>query len=339
MNDITTASVEQDQQVEVTVLEEKIEAAAELTPREGIYKKYDEARKEEEAGAKKPEVKAEAEVEEPSQALKDQIDVVINGKKRKVPREKVDKAGGIVQYQKLVAADEGLRELAEERKRFQAERNQLEAQRKQLQHMQAQVQQQPRVAPPGKDVPPSNDLELDEGLMLERAKKYRDSLYEGKDEDADKIFVESMKSAVAAARRQVPTQSIDPREVENRVMQQIEWRMRNTQVAKAQAEFREEFADIASDPQLFKLADAETVTLMEQHPNWTPDEIIREAGSRIRAWNAERAAQSSGGVQAQKRRLSGVYAGTARSKAPTQPKPMSRSEYVAKLRESRNLGN
>lgn len=334
MSEETAVSLEQDQSVEVAPQDDAPPATDPETPKspkEEIYAKYDQARREE-YGEEEPKTEPKTEPKAQNSA----VEVVINGKKRQVDKNKVDKAGGIVQYQKVIAADEGLRELANERKRLKQEQEQLNMHRRQLQDMQARLQ----AAPPPQGVPQQRSKAgpSDDGQLLKQAETYRKNLYEGKDEEADSLFVEVIRNATATQAPQAP--QIDPSAIENRVLQKISQRDYSRSLQSAQNTFAEEYSDITSDPKLFQMADMETLRVREEHPSWAPDQIIREAGSRIRGWMDERTSPTksrSEALTSRKRSLSSVSAGSTRAKEAPAPRHMTKSEYVQTLRNSRNL--
>ena len=48
--------------------------------------------------------------------------------------------------------------------------------------------------------------------------------------------------------------------------------------------FQQEFADVAADPDLYALADRRSDLIFAEHPNWTPEQIMLEAGRQAREW-------------------------------------------------------
>jgi hypothetical protein len=53
-------------------------------------------------------------------------------------------------------------------------------------------------------------------------------------------------------------------------------------------EFRGQYADIAADPDLFAMADRRTTAIAEEHPDWSPTQVMLEAGKQTRDWMTER---------------------------------------------------
>ena len=59
------------------------------------------------------------------------------------------------------------------------------------------------------------------------------------------------------------------------------------EIASGFAAFESEFPDLISDPGLFKQADAYTDVIAEEHPEWSPTQVMLEAGNRTRDWLSE----------------------------------------------------
>ena len=52
------------------------------------------------------------------------------------------------------------------------------------------------------------------------------------------------------------------------------------EVMTARSQFNEQFKELAEVPELMDQADQRTITLMNEHPDWTPTQIIMEAGRK-----------------------------------------------------------
>jgi hypothetical protein len=50
------------------------------------------------------------------------------------------------------------------------------------------------------------------------------------------------------------------------------------------SEFNKAYPDIAADPRLYAIADRETETIAQEHPEWTPAQVMLEAGKKTRDW-------------------------------------------------------
>jgi len=51
-------------------------------------------------------------------------------------------------------------------------------------------------------------------------------------------------------------------------------------------DFTKAYPDIAADPDLFALADRKTNAIAAEHPEWTPGQVMDEAGKQTREWVA-----------------------------------------------------
>jgi hypothetical protein len=48
--------------------------------------------------------------------------------------------------------------------------------------------------------------------------------------------------------------------------------------------FEKDFPDINADPNLYRIADGMTDTIAQEHPNWSPSQVMAEAGKQTRKW-------------------------------------------------------
>lgn len=65
---------------------------------------------------------------------------------------------------------------------------------------------------------------------------------------------------------------------------------RNDIQAKASGfkKFQEDYADVANDPDLYALADRRSDLIYAEHPEWSPEKIMLEAGKQAREWLAQK---------------------------------------------------
>jgi hypothetical protein len=107
---------------------------------------------------------------------------------------------------------------------------------------------------------------------------------------------------------------------------------------EASNSFPDDYPDIVEDPQLFKMANAKTLEIYQDHPDWRPKAIFDEAVRSVRTWIAGRSVQmpASDKLDA-KRSQTTIRSGTAKAAARPAPKPMTNSQYVENLRRSRGL--
>jgi hypothetical protein len=48
--------------------------------------------------------------------------------------------------------------------------------------------------------------------------------------------------------------------------------------------FQQDYADVANDPVLYSIADSRSDVIFAEHPDWTPEQIMLEAGKQTREW-------------------------------------------------------
>jgi hypothetical protein len=167
--------------------------------------------------------------------------------------------------QKNRAADKRLQEAAQRRKELDAR--------------EAQLTKRERTA---LSAAPANPAADDADLEQEAAGLVRSLLSEPEAVAAQKM------TGVLKKIRQAKAPAIDPNAIvtqaANVAVQTIA--ARDDVIAKASAfkKFQADYSDIANDPDLFALADRKSDSIYEEHPNWTPEQIMLEAGRQTREW-------------------------------------------------------
>jgi hypothetical protein len=116
----------------------------------------------------------------------------------------------------------------------------------------------------------------------------------------------------------------------------------------AVAEFRKEFADIASDPYLWQIAvqleneRLQEATALREAPG-DALEAYRKHGEAIRAWRGKQApAPAAPAVpadkQERKRTITAIPAVNAKAPAPQQPKTLTTAQQIEQMRQARKQG-
>ncbi len=227
-------------------------------------------------------------------------------------------------YQKYRAGDKRLARAAAEEKRLKDYEQQL--------FLREQAMKRPKQEskPPEKSGA-SDDVEAEVGEAL-------DAIYSGDDEKARKAL------AKLVAGRQQPTQrGITPDEVDQRVRQAtqaaIAQQEQQRAVRDAVTKFRSEYDDIASDPELFGMADRLTLEVAQEQPDLEPYQIMQEAGDRVRAWLKKYKANDSGMSDRtqRKRQAMGTVPGANRtaSLGKDEPPPKTRHDVVHEMKRQR----
>lgn len=310
-------------------------ALDESDPRAAIYAKHKEQRQAEVEGTPVGVTTDEPERQaEPKPEVDDEVTVKINGKEKRVPKAKIDEAGGVQAFQKQAAAAEELRLAKEERRRIQEFEQQLTAKAQELQRIEQEFQmravQQPAATPPPQD-----------GELKQLASKYHEAILNGDIDQADELLLKIQGARPAtpafdadAVARKAAAEAKAAMDAERRKEQQMRFeRERQEAVAK----FEEEFSDIAEDPELRDWADQKTIRIARENPDWTPLQIIDEAARQVREATGRKVSAPSDKVEA-KRNMTTVRGGSARATPKPVAKPPTPSQYVENLRKMRGLG-
>jgi hypothetical protein len=197
----------------------------------------------------------------------------VDGEDRLIPLETARAT-----LQKHVAADIRLQQAAKERKELEARE---EAIRQNEAALQAKLSS-----------PPSVEADVsDQDLQLE-ARAVVNTLFTGSEDEA----VESLTSLLAKT-RQAKGPQVDSNELVNQAVARakaelLAEREREALAAKQKdinsgfEKFSEDYPEIVGDVNLFRYADGMTDTIVAEHPDWAPSQVMAEAGVRTRAWIA-----------------------------------------------------
>lgn len=309
-----------------------------LDPREAIAQKYHER-----THGKKPEPEVEAKdpkeaAQKPVSTEPERIPVKVNGRELMVDKAKVEAAGGVELYQKTVAVNEGFKNLAHEKKLIEAERARLAEERKRI--------EESRSTPPSPPVPgdsktASQDLPGDGDLrqkLAEGAKRYREALLDGNDKASDQALLELLdltKGAGNVPPPQVPVPKINEDEIADRAVKLLSERSYVNELKASTNRLFEDHPEVLSDQRLFRAVDAETDVVAQEHPEWTPAQVIPEAYKRVTSWMGR--PEEGNSKLTEKRSLNTPSASTGRSTPPPAPRKQTGSDYVAQLRKQRGL--
>jgi len=185
----------------------------------------------------------------------------VDGKEKLVPLE-----AARAQLQKGDAAEVRLQQAAELRKSLAAKEADLNAR-------EAKLKSQPSVPPAAAD---DKDLDAEvQGVV--------DSLFT----DNAAVAATKLKSVLVKV-RQAATPSVDEATIRNVAVQATRQTLAEdsakTNLVTGLKKFQTEYSDIAKDPQLERIADGMTTTIAEEHPEWSPEQVMLEAGKKTREW-------------------------------------------------------
>lgn len=319
-----------------------------LGSREDIYAKFDkenrptsedddpeeqplEEEPEEEPEEDDPEELPEEDVpdEEPKKVKK----VKIYGEVREVDEAVVEAAGGITEYQKKVAAAEKA-QFQRDRAELEQEKQALAAERRELEKNKTAL---PKDEPAKKDDLPSDDHV--EKVQAE-IKNAAESLLDG-DVDA---FTDKITSIVGQNNNTQAPVDVDEivDKVTSRTTQTMDENQRKRELQDAFKDFSAEYPDLVANPDLYKEVDQRTVFHKQINPEASPLEIMRLAADEVIRLNGldeqqpnARAKKSRDDKKAEKRSMRKPKSGSMRSERKPEPKPQTRSDYIAEIQRQR----
>ena len=258
------------------------------------------------------------------------IEVIVYGDTRMVPKSKVDKAGGLQQYQKQLAVEAGFQanaqraESLDNREQALADRErEIEAKEAALPTLDAQQ---------GQTNP--TDLPTGDQTIEQLAQRYQEAVYDG-DESAPQLLAQLINRAAATQNT-----SIDVESIKQEAADEFERRERQKKVITASRTLLKEHPELDRkssdfDPRLYQAVDDETVVVERQNPEWEPQEIIQEAYRRVAEWKGGQPTDTMADKAAAKRRINRPRAQGTRSKKPPPPPARTASDYVQDVKRAR----
>lgn len=194
------------------------------------------------------------------------LTVKIDGIEQQIP---IDQAKATIQ--KNMAADKRLNDAVLKQQQLQQWEQRLQQQEQQLQH------------PVNSPDPSTHGEDTKEKLQAAV-----DALYDGDTDDAVKALSEVIgRNTATLTPDQISQQATE------QVLKNLQQQKFNEEVAEGNRTFKTEFSDIANDPILHNMADQKTIELMTIHQDWSPTQIIKEAGRQTREWVKNLTGQSS----------------------------------------------
>lgn len=223
--------------------------------------------------------------------------------------------------QKNEAADRRLQQAAEQTKLLKQREEQIQAR-------EADFAARTKSQLPSKD---AGDQNLDE-----EARQLAHSLLNATEDEVAaslKKFLSHRQAAPAVDQDEIITKAV--RTAEERLTAKTQER----EIATGFKQFQRDYPDIAADAKLFKVADGMTDEIAVEHPEWSPAEVMLEAGKRTKAWvDSFKPAPTPPVVdrQTRKEELRPMpQARTARQNAPEPEKPKSPQEILMEIRKAR----
>jgi hypothetical protein len=249
---------------------------------------------------------------------------LVDGKEELIPLDRARQ-----QLQKHLAADVRLQQAAELRK-------QLDARAAALQQTEAQLKaRQPTAQAPAAVNFDAEAIEIVRSLVTEPEDK------------AAARLAQTLKT-IRQAQAPVDVEAIT-KEAARVATRTLEEREQNRALKNGFETFTSSYRDIASDPELFAIADRKTDAIAAEHPEWDPGQVMLEAGKQTREWlksigapvkdaaapNAQSGATSN--RQQRKENLRPMPATRTARPAPTdtQEDSFSPADAIAEIRRSR----
>ena len=292
-NEATQETDATEQQMQDGFVEELQEESVEeeyLSPREQKMREIVESREKEELG-EDVEAKSYSDHEEEAEAIEETpipdapiweqegrwyTKIKVDGEEVSVPFEDLKSS-----HQKDKASQKRFEDAADYGRKIQAREEQLNAYVNELKKYES-----------SQNKPPAQREAATQSNNEELVKAYHDALYS---DDAAKA-AELFKTLTNSGRSEPATQNVE--EVVNKVLgramaqrqaeqeRQQRWAY-NKSLEDAILEFQDKYPDIAGVPELRAIADNQTVTLMDENPNWTPSQTINAAADYTRKWVSE----------------------------------------------------
>jgi len=193
---------------------------------------------------------------------KPMIKTIVYGQEKLVPLETAR-----AELQKIGAGDERLRQAAELQKK-------LDARAAQLQKTEAELAARSR--------PTATALVDDQALDKEAVELVRSLVTDTEDRAAARL-AKTLKTIRQAQQPQVDVDAITKHAADVATQRLVE-RETNRAMQDGFKTFTGTYRDIASDPELFAIADRKTDAIAAEHPEWSPGEVMLEAGRLTREW-------------------------------------------------------
>ena len=218
-------------------------------------------------------------------------------------------------------------------KRFElasAKERQLMAREQQLRQYAENLKRQP----PQEDAPQKGEASDVDDIV----EKYHNALFEDDAAEAARLLKTLSNSGRGNA-----TQNVE--EVVNRaIMSYDQSRQRavkqqreavyHKSLQEAVRSFEDKYPDIAESPELRTIADNKTVTLTQDNPDWTPNQIIEAAAEYTREW-AGTMPNSNGRLERKKKIVSHPKSARASANIGSDQAPMTPSQIVEEMKKAR----
>jgi hypothetical protein len=261
------------------------------------------------------------------------VEIKVLGDVRSVPKDKVDAAGGVENYQIRLAAQEQMERNAHERAALEARQAALDEQERRMNAATAAI--------PATDSQtgqtPDRSTPTDGQNLEEQARRYQEAVYDDAAE-APSILAGMVRAAAASG------EAFDKDAFRTQVKEDVLREQRQAKIVKAgqiliNSHPELDMRDPKFDPRMYNNIDTETMVVEREHPEWEPEQVVQEAYERISKWKGNPSPQpeTMSDKQAAKRVMTRPRTGTQRFTPPAEPPRPTNADYVAQERKRRGL--
>ena len=257
------------------------------------------------------------------------VEIKVYGDVRQVAKSKVDKAGGVAEYQKQVAVQEGMQRNADQANALRAKEEAIAAREAALAAAEAAIPSlDSHEGQPTPTDPPSGDQNLEA-----MARQYQEAVYDGSD-DAPSILATMVATAAGKG------ESFDKDAFRKQVKEEVFADQRKSKIIAATHALIKDHPELnqrdpSFDPKTFSLVDDETSVIMRREPELEPAQVVRQAWSNVQKWKGVKQTSTMADKQAEKRAINRPRSGTQRYTTPPPAPAPTRSDYVKQQRIAR----
>ena len=164
--------------------------------------------------------------------------------------------------------------------------------------------------------------------LTESSREIVDLLYDGESDEAAARLASIMRGR---------NTSDSAEQAAQKALQILNQQAFDREVVEGNREFASEFSDLAEDPDLYRMANQRTIDLMQQHPDWTPKQVIKTAGEQTRTWLQQKTGRVSDTREGRKQQLSSLPRSGAGTpyQHPEEPPPQTASDVIQEMRRQR----
>lgn len=272
-------ATETETEVEATEVED-VETAAPILPRDKMMQELVEQQRDERGRSEhvdppgREEEATETATDTPEESDDDLIDLKVDGKIVQKTRKEVNEAGGVAAIQKSLSADQRLEAAIEQRRKLEEQGSELEQREQSLVDREKALDRRLQELEDKIKNPPAPKVTDEQVAGL--VDKFTSSVYSGKESDAKDALME----VITAVRSTQP--DID---VSGIVQEASALAVFESERNLGKREMKRQYPGLFENKDLLSMTNRETTKLMQQHPDWSPYDIIMTAARNIDDWS------------------------------------------------------